>query len=173
MMIVILWRWSPDMGGWEPGMGDDSLHSIPVWWLWSYDNLMIIILWWYLGLRGMIVCLSMVTGELGARHWRWQPSNNSGVAPLYAASFPRRLFPAGLFFANFHFLNFCFQVHLFPKHVLDLHMNQEVGFAKEYEEIRFIIVNNQRKISKILFVLRFKIRLVTRCCRNNNVLLFL
>ena len=21
---------SPDMGGWEPGMGDDSLHSIPV-----------------------------------------------------------------------------------------------------------------------------------------------
>ena len=51
-------------------------------------------------------------------------------------------------------------------------MNQEVGFAKEYEEIRFIIVNNQRKISKILFVLRFKIRLVTRCCRNNNVLMF-
>ena len=36
--------------------------------------------------------------------------------------------------------NFCFQVHLFPKHVLDLHMNQEVGFAKEYEEIRFVIV---------------------------------
>jgi hypothetical protein len=27
-------------------------------------------------------------------------------------------------------------VHIFPKHVLDLHMNQEVGFAKEYEEIR-------------------------------------
>ena len=27
-------------------------------------------------------------------------------------------------------------VHLFPKHVLDLHMNGEVGFAKEYEEIR-------------------------------------
>ena len=27
-------------------------------------------------------------------------------------------------------------VHLFPKHVLDLHMNQEVGFGKEYEEIR-------------------------------------
>ena len=27
-------------------------------------------------------------------------------------------------------------VHAFPKHVLDLHMNQEVGFAKEYEEIR-------------------------------------
>ena len=27
-------------------------------------------------------------------------------------------------------------VHLFPKHVMDLHMNQEVGFAKEYEEIR-------------------------------------
>ena len=25
---------------------------------------------------------------------------------------------------------------MFPKHVLDLHMNQEVGFAKEYEEIR-------------------------------------
>ena len=21
---------SPDLGGWEPGMGDDSLHSIPV-----------------------------------------------------------------------------------------------------------------------------------------------
>jgi hypothetical protein len=27
-------------------------------------------------------------------------------------------------------------VHLFPKHVMDLHMNGEVGFAKEYEEIR-------------------------------------
>ena len=27
-------------------------------------------------------------------------------------------------------------VHVFPKHVIDLHMNQEVGFAKEYEEIR-------------------------------------
>ena len=27
-------------------------------------------------------------------------------------------------------------VQLFSKHVLDLHMNQEVGFAKEYEEIR-------------------------------------
>ena len=27
-------------------------------------------------------------------------------------------------------------VQVFPKHVLDLHMNQEVGFAKEYEEIR-------------------------------------
>ncbi len=27
-------------------------------------------------------------------------------------------------------------VHLFPKHVLDLHLNGEVGFAKEYEEIR-------------------------------------
>jgi hypothetical protein len=27
-------------------------------------------------------------------------------------------------------------VHIFPKHVIDLHMNQEVGFAKEYEEIR-------------------------------------
>ena len=44
------------MGGWDPGLGEDSLHSIPV--------------------------------------------------------------------------------HLFPKHVMDLHMNQEVGFAKEYEEIR-------------------------------------
>ena len=29
---------------------------------------------------------------------------------------------------------------MFPKHVLDLHMNQEVGFAKEYEEIRFVSV---------------------------------
>ena len=27
-------------------------------------------------------------------------------------------------------------VQLFAKHVMDLHMNQEVGFAKEYEEIR-------------------------------------
>ena len=27
-------------------------------------------------------------------------------------------------------------VQLFSKHVMDLHMNQEVGFAKEYEEIR-------------------------------------
>ena len=27
-------------------------------------------------------------------------------------------------------------VQLFAKHVIDLHMNQEVGFAKEYEEIR-------------------------------------
>jgi hypothetical protein len=27
-------------------------------------------------------------------------------------------------------------VHLFPKHVMDLHLNGEVGFAKEYEEIR-------------------------------------
>ena len=27
-------------------------------------------------------------------------------------------------------------VHVFPKYVLDLHMNQAVGFAKEYEEIR-------------------------------------
>ena len=27
-------------------------------------------------------------------------------------------------------------VSIFPKHVMDLHMNQEVGFAKEYEEIR-------------------------------------
>ena len=27
-------------------------------------------------------------------------------------------------------------VHMFPKHVMELHMNQEVGFAKEYEEIR-------------------------------------
>lgn len=32
-------------------------------------------------------------------------------------------------------------VHLFPKHVLDLHMNQEVGFAKEYEEIRWVVVS--------------------------------
>ena len=27
-------------------------------------------------------------------------------------------------------------VQIFPKHVMDLHMNHEVGFAKEYEEIR-------------------------------------
>ena len=27
-------------------------------------------------------------------------------------------------------------VQLFPKHVMDLHCNQEVGFAKEYEEVR-------------------------------------
>ena len=27
-------------------------------------------------------------------------------------------------------------VHLFSKHVLDLHMNEEIGFAKEYEELQ-------------------------------------
>ena len=53
----------------------------------------------------------------------------------------REIIFAELFFEKNHFLNyFCFQVHLFPKHVLDLHMNQEVGFAKEYEEIRFVSV---------------------------------
>ena len=102
LMMIILWWWSPDMGGWEPGMGDDSLHSIPVWWLWSYDNPMIIMLWWYWGLRGMIVCTSMVTGELGARHWRWQDSHKSGAAPLYAASFSGRLFQ-GIVFCKISF----------------------------------------------------------------------
>ena len=38
-------------------------------------------------------------------------------------------------------------VHLFPKHVLDLHMNQEVGFAKEYEEIRCLLPPFKEKTS--------------------------